>query len=425
MAIIKTKIREKNYMQIDKTGINDERITWGATGLLSYLIGRPENWDIIIEHLKTVKLNGKHATRSALLELREYEYCHYFELREKGIVKETFYLVFEVPTPYETVMKEYIEIPEGYTLLYKPISEKSRKNNERNIGEKKPTFITINKNKEKIKEKQYTYDELDLIKILFDMFNINFTDENIKELQNFLVSLSQKNKELKKKDSEIDTNTLNPNILPKTENQISVKKEQKEDKVFNPGLYPKSDYSISDNRSLIIKDNKKIDIKNHDQEEKKVDLDFFENLFKEFKINFTKTNQESVKKLLVSLSLEKKVEEYLRETYENIKKTPSVKDPARLFSAKIAKGERQVIPKAAMKKIMHCNLDQKTEDEEILIKQEKVLRTELKYLLGYVENNFKTPIEAYQDMINFTKKKEYNSILIEKYLLKMKDSLKL
>lgn len=74
---------------------------------------------------------------------------------------------------------------------------------------------------------------------------------------------------------------------------------------------------------------------------------------------------------------------------------------------------------------MHCNLDQKTEDEEILIKQEKVLKTELNYLLGYVKNNFKTPIEAYQDMINFTKKKEYNSILIEKYLLKMKDCLKL
>lgn len=170
----------------------------------------------------------------------------------------------------------------------------------------------------------------------------------------------------------------------------------------------------------------KTNIKNHDnQEEKKHDLDFFENLFKEFKINFTKTNQEAVKKLLVSLSSQKKVEEYLRETYNNIKATPGVKDPARLFSAKIIKGERQVIPKAAVKKIMHCNSDQETEDEEILIKQEKVLKTELNYLLGYVKNNFKTPIEAYQDMINFTKKKEYNSILIEKYLLKMKDCLKL
>lgn len=175
------------------------------------------------------------------------------------------------------------------------------------------------------------------------------------------------------------------------------------------------------------KSNKHItNIKNHDQEEKKkADLDYFENLFKEFKINFTKTNQESVKKLLGTLSSEKKVEEYLRETYENIKKTPSVKDPARLFSAKIAKGERQVIPKSVFKSIVKNDVDQEIEDKEIFIKQEKVLKTELNYLLGYVKNNFKTPIEAYQDMINFTKKKEYNSILIEKYLLKMKDYLKL
>lgn len=257
MAIIKPKIREKNYMQRDKTGINAERITWGATGLLSYLIGRPENWDIIIEHLKTVKTNGKHATRSALLELREYEYCHYFELREKGIVRETFYLVFEVPTPYEAVMKEYIDIPEGYTLLYKSISEKSRKNKEVNVEEKKPTFITINKNKEKVKEKQYAYGELDLIKILFEMYNINFTDENMKALQNFLVTLSEENKKIKTEEFESNENILKSSILPTTENQISVKKEKKEDKGFNPELYPKSDYSISDNQSLIIKDNKK------------------------------------------------------------------------------------------------------------------------------------------------------------------------
>lgn len=170
----------------------------------------------------------------------------------------------------------------------------------------------------------------------------------------------------------------------------------------------------------------KTNIKNHDnQEEKKHDLDYFEILFKEFKINFTKTNQESVKKLLVSLSSEKKVEEYLRETYENIKKTLSVKDPARLFSSKIAKGERQVIPKAAMKKIMHCNSDQKPADEEILIKQEKVLKTELDYLLGYVENNFKTPEEAYQDLIKYMKNKEFKNILIEKYKRIAKEKLKI
>ena len=170
----------------------------------------------------------------------------------------------------------------------------------------------------------------------------------------------------------------------------------------------------------------KTNIKNHDnQEDKKHDLDFFENLFKEFKINFTKTNQEAVKKLLVSLSSEKKVEEYLRETYENIKKTPSVKDPARLFSAKIAKGERQVIPKAAMKKIMHCNLDQKTEDEEILIKQEKMISREVKYLLSYYIAKIKTSVEVYQEIEKYLENNGFKNELITKYKVIAKEKLKI
>lgn len=174
------------------------------------------------------------------------------------------------------------------------------------------------------------------------------------------------------------------------------------------------------------KSNKHItNIKNHDQEEKKADLDFFENLFKEFKINFTKTNQEAVKKLLGSLSSEKKVEEYLRETYNNIQVTPGVKDPARLFSAKIVKGERQVIPKAAMKKIMHCNLDQKTEDEEILIKQEKIINREIKYLLSYHTAGIKTSTETYQEIENYLKNNDFKNKLIEKYKKLAKEKLKI
>ena len=323
MAIIKTKIKEKNYMQIDKTGIQDSRLSWSATGLLTYLIGRPDDWEIIIEHLRTVKTNGRDSTKSALVELRQYEYCHYFELREKGIIRETFYLVFEVPTPYGEAMKECIEIPEGYTLLYKPVSKK-RKNLPSNEISIEPAT------------------------------------------------------EIKNKTSETN-NTLKTNI------------------------YTETAFPLTANRSLIIKDDNKIDINNQVHEkkvldEKEADLDFFENLFKEFKINFTKTN---------------------------IQATSGVKDPARLFSSKIAKGERQVIPKAAMKKIMPCYLDQETENKEIFIKQEKVLKTELNYLLGYVENNFKTSEEAYQDLIKYIKNKEFNNILIEKYKVIAKEKLKI
>ena len=57
MAIIKVLKRENPYVQIDKIGVDDSNLSWEATGLLTYLIGRPNNWKINIAHLASVKKN--------------------------------------------------------------------------------------------------------------------------------------------------------------------------------------------------------------------------------------------------------------------------------------------------------------------------------------------------------------------------------
>lgn len=98
MAIIKIIKRDCPYVTIDKTGVDDPNLSWAATGLLTYLIGRPGNWKINITHLSSVKTCKETATKSALKELREANYCHYFVVRKNGKISETFYLVFEVPT---------------------------------------------------------------------------------------------------------------------------------------------------------------------------------------------------------------------------------------------------------------------------------------------------------------------------------------
>lgn len=68
--------------------------------------------------------------------------------------------------------------------------------------------------------------------------------------------------------------------------------------------------------------------------------DFFENLFKNLEVNFTTTNQKSVKKLLKTLSKEE-TEKYLLETYMNMKSNPDIKNIFGAFSKKIQTGERQ------------------------------------------------------------------------------------
>lgn len=109
--------------------------------------------------------------------------------------------------------------------------------------------------------------------------------------------------------------------------------------------------------------------KNHDNH----DSDIFEKLFKEFGINYTTTNQESVKKLLAKMTQDEVVR-YLKETYEAISKTASVKNIAALFSMKIKKGERQII-KTVVPKVA----DEVPKEEKIKEKIKKITNYWLDY----------------------------------------------
>lgn len=103
-----------------------------------------------------------------------------------------------------------------------------------------------------------------------------------------------------------------------------------------------SDYTICTNEITQIVDGIKNNssknnlnkIMNHEEH------DFFENLFKTIGVNFTTTNQKSVKKLLKTLN-RIQVKEYLLETYENMKTNPNIENIEGAFSIKIMTGERQ------------------------------------------------------------------------------------
>lgn len=157
---------------------------------------------------------------------------------------------------------------------------------------------------------------------------------------NSLVAKGLINKVSRKKEDQIvnDTNLYTVNNIKKyleVENE-KVKKINGLEKVVQEVHYPSA--GDAPNKEQVIKNNYK---KNHDHDNHDVELDFFENLFKEFGINFTKTNRLSVERLRKTLSL-KDVESYLRETYKAITENKDVKNIAALFSSKISKGERQI-----------------------------------------------------------------------------------
>lgn len=255
MAIIKIVKRDCPYVTIDKQGIDDSALSWEATGLLTYLIGRPSNWKINITHLSTVKTNGERSTRRTLLELREHNYCHYFEIRKKGRVIETIYLVFEVPTDYKEVMGSYVDLQDGEQLYYKEVKADNSPKVRNEVSEEnieKSTFLP------KVRNAQL---------------------ENAKGENEALINIDNNNK----------------------------------------------------------RENKK---KNHDHDEHELDF-HFEKIFHELGVHYTKTNRESIEKLLQKMK-PYEVERYIRELHKNLKENPDVKDVNALFSVKIQRQECQI-----------------------------------------------------------------------------------
>lgn len=80
--------------------------------------------------------------------------------------------------------------------------------------------------------------------------------------------------------------------------------------------------------------------KNHDHEEHELDF-HFEKTFHELGVHYTKTNKESIEKLLQKMK-PYEVERYIRELHKNLKENPDVKDVNALFSVKIQRQECQI-----------------------------------------------------------------------------------
>lgn len=150
-------------------------------------------------------------------------------------------------------------------------------------------------------------------------------------------------------------------------------------------------------------------------------LKIFEDIFNEFGITFTKTNQTSILKLLRTMK-EKDVILYLKETYQNIKETPNVKSIARLFSSKIAKGERQInsTPKS-IKEVTETKTDiikNIEKEERKSIEEETIIELSPEEEKELLEKAKKDPTANVKFIINM---KSLNKVIYYNTLLTFKD----
>lgn len=78
--------RHKNYFaQIDRRALEDPRLSFKATGILAYLLSKPDGWQVRGEHLARVKKEGRDAVLKGLQELQTFGYARVVDERdEKG-----------------------------------------------------------------------------------------------------------------------------------------------------------------------------------------------------------------------------------------------------------------------------------------------------------------------------------------------------
>lgn len=77
-------------------------LSWKAKGLMSYLVGLPQDWIVNLSHLSNLGPDGRDCTRSALAELEKAGYVMLITERDSGgkIVNRYYYVRESLDIPF-------------------------------------------------------------------------------------------------------------------------------------------------------------------------------------------------------------------------------------------------------------------------------------------------------------------------------------
>lgn len=105
MSIVRAPRPESNFYLLNKAISENHRLSWAARGLLVFLLGKPDHWNVSVAHLrnetsKSAKPTGRDGVYGLLAELIETGYVQRRQTRgEGGSMGEVSYLVSESPLP--------------------------------------------------------------------------------------------------------------------------------------------------------------------------------------------------------------------------------------------------------------------------------------------------------------------------------------
>jgi DnaD/phage-associated family protein len=177
MAIVRTRKRENPFVQIDKRFIErDEALSWKAKGIQTYLLSRPDGWEIKFADLVKRAKDSRDGLATGLQELEAAGYISKSQEREGGKFGQVTYTVYERPefNPNWIGTAATGKTVSGKTATGKTASGKSDTINNKGINNE------LNNNELNNKAAKNTTGQLELQPLTGEIFT--FFDENLKRL---------------------------------------------------------------------------------------------------------------------------------------------------------------------------------------------------------------------------------------------------
>ena len=136
MGIVRVA-KNSNYVVMNRTALNDKRLSWKAKGIMAYLLSMPDDWVFYMEELMTHAADGRDSFRSGFNELKKAGYVERKPIKDEATkkIKEWETIVHEIPIEPLTDIPE-VEKPltgnpqvENPTLLSTDINQVLNKPN--------------------------------------------------------------------------------------------------------------------------------------------------------------------------------------------------------------------------------------------------------------------------------------------------------
>ena len=186
IAVIRV-IKNKNYTVMSNTHLKDKRLSLKAIGLLSVVLGLPEDWHYTVNGLVGIVKDGKDSVESAIKELKKNGYLRVEKIypNENSNRIQYQYTFFENPQEVDFqgvenqgVENQGVENPYTYKYTNKPNTNKLNTNTQskHKYGEYKHVLLT---------DKEHTH--------LLELYGDSL-DEHIKILDEYIETSGKKYK---------------------------------------------------------------------------------------------------------------------------------------------------------------------------------------------------------------------------------------